>query len=173
MQCVDNCNDPNPRNHVLYEQPVWQTLQMFRTSAVPLRFRPSLTRLHMRSRRNALCVVVSHSSATYPRAYRTSYCHMMPIPLYHHQTQSRSLTTNRLPARHIHTSQRKAQACPPSCASAHRRGRRRRPACCADANVHVHRRDTGGCAGGRVEGGRGREANAGMGVLAAVVAGCL
>ncbi|OSD02886.1 hypothetical protein PYCCODRAFT_1435170 [Trametes coccinea BRFM310] len=29
MQCVENCNDPNPANHVLYEQPVWQTLQMF------------------------------------------------------------------------------------------------------------------------------------------------
>jgi drug/metabolite transporter (DMT)-like permease len=29
MQCVENCADPNPRNHVLYEQPVWQTLQMF------------------------------------------------------------------------------------------------------------------------------------------------
>ncbi|KAH8107183.1 hypothetical protein BXZ70DRAFT_885192 [Cristinia sonorae] len=29
MQCVENCADPNPRNHVLYEQPIWQTLQMF------------------------------------------------------------------------------------------------------------------------------------------------
>ncbi|KAH7924564.1 hypothetical protein BV22DRAFT_1195813 [Leucogyrophana mollusca] len=29
MQCVENCSDPNPQNHVLYEQPVWQTLQMF------------------------------------------------------------------------------------------------------------------------------------------------
>ncbi|KAH7889648.1 hypothetical protein F5I97DRAFT_1802606 [Phlebopus sp. FC_14] len=29
MQCVENCDDPNPENHVLYEQPVWQTLQMF------------------------------------------------------------------------------------------------------------------------------------------------
>ncbi|KAF8447916.1 hypothetical protein L210DRAFT_3527501 [Boletus edulis BED1] len=29
MQCVENCSDPDPRNHVLYEQPVWQTLQMF------------------------------------------------------------------------------------------------------------------------------------------------
>ncbi|KAI9064238.1 hypothetical protein FKP32DRAFT_1570517 [Trametes sanguinea] len=29
MQCVENCDDPNPANHVLYEQPVWQTLQMF------------------------------------------------------------------------------------------------------------------------------------------------
>lgn len=32
MQCVENCGDPDPRNHVLYEQPVWQTLQMFRPS---------------------------------------------------------------------------------------------------------------------------------------------
>jgi hypothetical protein len=32
MQCVENCSDPNSRHHVLYEQPVWQTLQMFRTS---------------------------------------------------------------------------------------------------------------------------------------------
>ena len=31
MQCVENCDDPNPKRHVLYEQPVWQTLQMFRT----------------------------------------------------------------------------------------------------------------------------------------------
>ncbi|KAG6886003.1 hypothetical protein C0993_006119 [Termitomyces sp. T159_Od127] len=30
MQCVENCLDPDPRNRVLYEQPVWQTLQMFR-----------------------------------------------------------------------------------------------------------------------------------------------
>lgn len=29
MRCVENCNDPNPAHHVLYEQPVWQTLQMF------------------------------------------------------------------------------------------------------------------------------------------------
>ncbi|KAF9500363.1 hypothetical protein BDN71DRAFT_1585891 [Pleurotus eryngii] len=29
MQCVENCSDPNPANRVLYEQPVWQTLQMF------------------------------------------------------------------------------------------------------------------------------------------------
>lgn len=29
MQCVENCNDPDPTHHVLYEQPVWQTLQMF------------------------------------------------------------------------------------------------------------------------------------------------
>jgi hypothetical protein len=32
MQCVENCDDPDPRRHVLYEQPVWQTLQMFRMS---------------------------------------------------------------------------------------------------------------------------------------------
>lgn len=31
MQCVENCHDPDPTHHVLYEQPVWQTLQMFRT----------------------------------------------------------------------------------------------------------------------------------------------
>ena len=37
MQCVENCTDPNPRNHVLYEQPVWQTLQMFCTCHVALR----------------------------------------------------------------------------------------------------------------------------------------
>ncbi|KAI0721584.1 hypothetical protein C8T65DRAFT_630476 [Cerioporus squamosus] len=29
MQCVENCDDPVPANRVLYEQPVWQTLQMF------------------------------------------------------------------------------------------------------------------------------------------------
>jgi hypothetical protein len=29
MQCVENCDDPDPRGRVLYEQPVWQTLQMF------------------------------------------------------------------------------------------------------------------------------------------------
>ncbi|KXN82557.1 Solute carrier family 35 member F6 [Leucoagaricus sp. SymC.cos] len=29
MQCVENCSDPDPTRHVLYEQPVWQTLQMF------------------------------------------------------------------------------------------------------------------------------------------------
>jgi hypothetical protein len=29
MQCVENCDDKDPRKHILYEQPVWQTLQMF------------------------------------------------------------------------------------------------------------------------------------------------
>ncbi|KIY51074.1 hypothetical protein FISHEDRAFT_71368 [Fistulina hepatica ATCC 64428] len=29
MQCVENCDDPDPRKRVLFEQPVWQTLQMF------------------------------------------------------------------------------------------------------------------------------------------------
>ena len=33
MQCVENCSDPDPRAHVLYEQPVWQTLQMFGESS--------------------------------------------------------------------------------------------------------------------------------------------
>ncbi|TFK42947.1 hypothetical protein BDQ12DRAFT_597283 [Crucibulum laeve] len=39
MQCVENCNDSDPSRHVLYEQPVWQTLQMFRAS-IPLCFLP-------------------------------------------------------------------------------------------------------------------------------------
>jgi hypothetical protein len=29
MQCVENCDSQNPQDRVLYEQPVWQTLQMF------------------------------------------------------------------------------------------------------------------------------------------------
>ncbi|KAJ3763757.1 hypothetical protein EV360DRAFT_32870 [Lentinula raphanica] len=29
MQCVENCADPDVSRRVLYEQPVWQTLQMF------------------------------------------------------------------------------------------------------------------------------------------------
>ncbi|KAI0646875.1 hypothetical protein C8Q79DRAFT_956777 [Trametes meyenii] len=29
MQCVENCDAENPASRVLYEQPVWQTLQMF------------------------------------------------------------------------------------------------------------------------------------------------
>ncbi|KAJ4488167.1 hypothetical protein J3R30DRAFT_3363644 [Lentinula aciculospora] len=29
MQCVENCDDPDPSRRMLYEQPVWQTLQMF------------------------------------------------------------------------------------------------------------------------------------------------
>ncbi|KAF9264855.1 hypothetical protein L218DRAFT_998335 [Marasmius fiardii PR-910] len=29
MQCVENCDDPDIHRRVLYEQPVWQTLQMF------------------------------------------------------------------------------------------------------------------------------------------------
>ncbi|PVF97822.1 hypothetical protein CPB86DRAFT_406545 [Serendipita vermifera] len=29
MQCVENCSDPDPAKRVYYEQPVWQTLQMF------------------------------------------------------------------------------------------------------------------------------------------------
>ena len=83
MQCVENCTDPNPRNHVLYEQPVWQTLQMFRTSRVPscavqcfsgpITYSSSLyaDAIVRHSRRDALCVV-SRTSATYIRAYRPS-----------------------------------------------------------------------------------------------------
>jgi len=40
MQCVENCDDPNPARRVVYEQPVWQTLQMFR--ALPLLLFPLL-----------------------------------------------------------------------------------------------------------------------------------
>ncbi|KAJ4001396.1 hypothetical protein F5050DRAFT_1724712 [Lentinula boryana] len=29
MQCVENCDDPDAGRRLLYEQPVWQTLQMF------------------------------------------------------------------------------------------------------------------------------------------------
>ena len=29
MQCVANCDNPDPREHVAFKQPVWQTLQMF------------------------------------------------------------------------------------------------------------------------------------------------
>lgn len=40
---MENCSDPNPANRVLYEQPVWQTLQMFREPTVflPLQAVPS------------------------------------------------------------------------------------------------------------------------------------
>ncbi|KAG8813798.1 hypothetical protein FRC17_001417 [Serendipita sp. 399] len=29
MQCVENCNDPDPSKRIYYEQPVWQTVHMF------------------------------------------------------------------------------------------------------------------------------------------------
>ncbi|KAI8990916.1 hypothetical protein BDF20DRAFT_903850 [Mycotypha africana] len=29
MQCVGNCDDPNPKNRHYFEQPIWQTLNMF------------------------------------------------------------------------------------------------------------------------------------------------
>ncbi|OBZ87118.1 Solute carrier family 35 member F6 [Choanephora cucurbitarum] len=29
MQCVRNCEDPDPKNRVYFEQPIWQTLNMF------------------------------------------------------------------------------------------------------------------------------------------------
>lgn len=45
MQCVENCSDPNPKHHVLYEQPVWQTLQMFRAYQLFSSFDPALTLL--------------------------------------------------------------------------------------------------------------------------------
>ena len=53
MQCVENCLDPDLRKHVLYEQPVWQTLQMFRTSLLTL---INSHHLSTRSRRNVLSV---------------------------------------------------------------------------------------------------------------------
>ena len=57
MQCVENCDDRNPAHHVLYEQPVWQTLQMFRAYALCALACPSLIAVTVRhSRRNALYV---------------------------------------------------------------------------------------------------------------------
>jgi len=48
MQCVENCDDPDQKRHVLYEQPVWQTLQMFRTSyPCPPFFTPQYTPCHV------------------------------------------------------------------------------------------------------------------------------
>lgn len=29
MQCVENCQDPDPSKRIYYEQPVWQTVHMF------------------------------------------------------------------------------------------------------------------------------------------------
>ncbi|KAG2195350.1 hypothetical protein INT46_000900 [Mucor plumbeus] len=29
MQCVDNCDDPDPKKRAYFEQPIWQTLNMF------------------------------------------------------------------------------------------------------------------------------------------------
>lgn len=64
MQCVENCSDPDPTRHVLYEQPVWQTLQMFRMSLFQL---DNLTLTYRLSRRNALLV-------TSPRITSPSFC---------------------------------------------------------------------------------------------------
>ena len=91
MQCVENCDDPNPKHHVLYEQPVWQTLQMFCTSHTPkytntppssLSTRLStppcffcfrfLTSLLRSSRRNALLV----SFISYSCLHRISLIHI-------------------------------------------------------------------------------------------------
>lgn len=59
MQCVENCNDPNPAKHVAYEQPVWQTLQMFSESS------PYLNMFHILNQfpswGNALLVIFSYS----------------------------------------------------------------------------------------------------------------
>ena len=44
MQCVENCDDPNPARRVLYEQPVWQTLQMFRACSLSALTCPLLIR---------------------------------------------------------------------------------------------------------------------------------
>ncbi|KAI0035975.1 hypothetical protein K488DRAFT_76307 [Vararia minispora EC-137] len=44
MQCVENCSDLDPSKHVLYEQPFWQTLQMFRFLPVVATY--AYSRLH-------------------------------------------------------------------------------------------------------------------------------
>ncbi|KAF8344167.1 uncharacterized protein EI90DRAFT_3028486, partial [Cantharellus anzutake] len=36
MQCVANCDDPNPRKHVVFEQPVWQTSRCLLVKSVML-----------------------------------------------------------------------------------------------------------------------------------------
>lgn len=58
MQCVENCDDPNPSRRVLYEQPVWQTLQMFRASSLTV-FSVCIL-ITVTSRRNALSVLLFH-----------------------------------------------------------------------------------------------------------------
>lgn len=83
MQCVENCDDPNPRHHVLYEQPIWQTLQMFRAPPItPVLFSSQLTL--RRSRRNALYV----SSNTYIRFRLCSAYH--PLTCVHTPASSSS-----------------------------------------------------------------------------------
>ena len=57
MQCVENCDDPNPRHHVLYEQPVWQTLQMFRELQLTLSCALTLTTLRILFSQSERCSV--------------------------------------------------------------------------------------------------------------------
>ena len=63
MQCVENCGHPDPKRHVLYEQPVWQTLQMFRMSPPWLSLSPypiyTLLACLRHSWRNALYVLMA------------------------------------------------------------------------------------------------------------------
>ena len=68
MQCVENCDDPNPRHRIVYEQPVWQTLQMFRKVQLYHRITAYLTLFvfdsYIRlSWGNALCVLLYSTSA--------------------------------------------------------------------------------------------------------------
>lgn len=62
MQCVENCDDPDVTRRVLYEQPVWQTLQMFRSSAPYI-----MSMYHAHSiipliQSGRCCVSISHAS---------------------------------------------------------------------------------------------------------------
>lgn len=68
MQCVENCDGDDPTRRVLYEQPVWQTLQMFRACPSPMRMTAVLIRCH-RPRQSERCSVrLSASSRVSTRA---------------------------------------------------------------------------------------------------------
>lgn len=77
MQCVENCADPDPHNHILYEQPVWQTLQMFRASLSITRFTYNYLTFRT-SRRDALCVPPFHFLPQFRHPSRTNPPRSLP-----------------------------------------------------------------------------------------------
>jgi hypothetical protein len=78
MQCVENCTDPNPRNWQLYEQPVWQTLQMFRT-LFHLHPLPWLTSPLPSSRRDAVCVSYRYLSLLFAPQHLPASIGFLPV----------------------------------------------------------------------------------------------
>ncbi|KAF9036574.1 hypothetical protein BJ165DRAFT_1504429 [Panaeolus papilionaceus] len=79
MQCVENCSNPDPSTHVLYEQPVWQTLQMF--VGEMLCFLPVIY-TWLRSRRQSSVHLPTDPDGDHEPLAQSTSSKLTPVPLH-------------------------------------------------------------------------------------------